>query len=1294
MRTLVALLLLAPSAFAAQLRGVVYSKDGAPVAKAQVRAFRVESKAAAMARVAAGTAERQPVASGETGDDGTFALEGKFDGAYDLVVTKDGLAPVERYTFAGDEPRVISVAPTSMRSGRVTSGGKPVADARVIAWSDSSALVTVRTDANGTYSMPDLRQCCPIVSVVHPDYAVKAQYTEVSPAASFDFVLERGRTVSGKVVDARGKPVAKASITQNGWPLATSADDGTFTAHHASAKERLTATSGTQLGTAPVSDKEVVITLAPGRIVSGSVRNAARQPIPGAVVRLHRADDMQSLGEMAVANEKGEFVTDPLPAGEYAIWATETRDVVFERKRANLARKETARVDFVATRPRIVSGIVRDEDKRPVGGASVRLAMTREPLLYFDARAAGATVTGPDGRFRLRLYELDHHGRRSKSRVAVLHPRYAAATSEPFQDDADPAPLTITLSRGLQVYGLVVDRDDKPVAGAGVIVLQPTPESMGWPIERVMSGPQGTPLFKSDAQGKFTLRLNDAPHDIAVSAPGFASATIRELDPAKGTLRVVLDPGAEIRGRIASELPPGATLMAEGPGGAFVEGTIHADRTFTLPNLVAGDYTLMLSAGAMNAEKRVRAPAADVVLELPQSGTLRGRVSDKATGAPVTTEVSVIVMSADGEMGTLDAADGTFAGPVNTGPKEITVQAEGYLAQTVPVTIEAGKTSEIAVALDRGRRVHGRVLSPDGRPLDGASVGVEQTGNSFSSYINTHRGMIETTDESGEYELQSVSKAAMTIGATRPGYQSRSVTVEAGENDRTIDIVLSAGRKAAGRVVDEHGAPVADARVDATAIGHQSNSQEATTDASGNFVLQGLGAGRYNFHASKPRVGMAQVNDVDIAAGPVVITLRAAAAPGTIRGVIKGYAEGGWSMGLVMAMPVTGEYDREATSPIARDGSFRIEDAPSGEVWVQAHGRTRERESSSARVRVVVPPGGEVEASLAMRTDIVVRGVVTESGQPAPGRRVSFMGQDGTFAASSGEGGAYELIVVVPGSYSVSVQSGMAFFQIQHVVTGSGTFDIEVAFTKILGLVLDEAGTAIAGATVKVDQDWDAVTATTDATGNFALDVSGNQPRTVLASKSGYAHKSATVHPGGPPLVLQLARSDGLRVRLVDARDGTTLRGYVVAVDAQGREIRSSEEPQTDGSVHVPLAHGAYRIAASATGYASHTVRASVPMTGELRLPLTPGGTLVIQADGESYDLVRLVLPNGEEYVRCHCNGIAEIRLIGQTTTIEHVAPGTYAMQLLDEDAKVKATYPVTVTEGAVARAEIRLPRE
>lgn len=298
------------------------------------------------------------------------------------------------------------------------------------------------------------------------------------------------------------------------------------------------------------------------------------------------------------------------------------------------------------------------------------------------------------------------------------------------------------------------------------------------------------------------------------------------------------------------------------------------------------------------------------------------------------------------------------------------------------------------------------------------------------------------------------------------------------------------------------------------------------------------------------------------------------------------------------------------------------------------------------------------------------------------------------WSTTTTEQGTYELAGLETGIlYDVEVQGGQRVYSTQHPVAGSGTFDIHVDWSRVEGRVVDVAGAPVADAKVTLRSSRSSAnnTATTDSSGTFSLPVS-REAHVLTVVKDGFATHTRRLEADGAPSAITLTRTDGLRVRLTDARDGRTLDGYVVAVDKAGLQVARADEPQKDGAMLVPIAAGDYRISVSADGYASQSVRATVPHTAELRLALTPGGALVLQADRASADLVKLVMPSGEEYVRCQCNGIAEIRLTGLTTKVEHVAPGTYTLQLLDARGLIKATQAVTVVEGKTTTAEIHVP--
>jgi hypothetical protein len=104
-------------------------------------------------------------------------------------------------------------------------------------------------------------------------------------------------------------------------------------------------------------------------------------------------------------------------------------------------------------------------------------------------------------------------------------------------------------------------------------------------------------------------------------------------------------------------------------------------------------------------------------------------------------------------------------------------------------------------------------------------------------------------------------------------------------------------------------------------------------------------------------------------------------------------------------------------------------------------------------------------------------------------------------------------------------------------------------------------------------------------------------------------------------------------VTVVDARDGRALDAIVVVRD-MARQIVANQHsgvgPQ--GELNIPLAPGPYLLSTSAGGYGTVTRPVTAPAQG-LRVGLTPGGTLVIESPRDLRGRVRLIQPDGEEYV-------------------------------------------------------------
>jgi len=84
-----------------------------------------------------------------------------------------------------------------------------------------------------------------------------------------------------------------------------------------------------------------------------------------------------------------------------------------------------------------------------------------------------------------------------------------------------------------------------------------------------------------------------------------------------------------------------------------------------------------------------------------------------------------------------------------------------------------------------------------------------------------------------------------------------------------------------------------------------------------------------------------------------------------------------------------------------------------------------------------------------------------------------------------------------------------------------------------------------------------------------------------------------------------------------------------------------------------------------------------------------PGATVIAYCCETDDGQARLIQPDGEEYVRCWCNGVAEIEVTGRVTLIESITPGAYTLEVTPADGKAR-TYPVSVVEGQTVTVAIQ----
>lgn len=1318
---LAVLCLVVTSAFA-EITGTVMTGDGEPIAGAQVVIRAYETVEARRGRLVSEAPEPVVLAEGRTDAKGAFALESPKQAAVGLHVLASGYGPESRRVERDGEVSAIVMQKGVAGRGTITSGdGKPVANATVaIHYNDGQFDYVTRTNAEGRYEAPDPKRASSI-AVLHPDYAIDAKTAADAPLTERDLTrtLVAGTKVTGRVVGADGRtPVANATLAIDSWPVGKSGEEGTFSFAHAPVRwTTLVARSEGLIGQVPFAKTDAyTLQLAKAATVWGRVTDAkSKAPVAGAIVRAMVPVPPLSRGDApgAETDAKGGY-SIVVPPGAYLVFTSRPGyDAAYAE--VSVGPGQQVARDFTAPQLARVSGMVLDEEKRPVaaaGIASINAGASMQSGALHMIRSTDPVFSGPDGRFSTEIAPDE------PLFLTAAKRGFPSARSEQLRAASGERKkgVVLTIPAGIAVTGRVSDGNGEPLSGVAVFAME-TDEDGRSMYRMMMPGAQqaGEDAVRTASDGTFTLRVAEGRYDFNFRREGYApKRVIGQSITGSGRARVdaVMEPASGVAGRVVrggnGVEGVSVTVFGAESRGSAVTGP---DGSFAVSGLEAGSMKVLLrkESDFIRELRNLTSPARDAVIELAAGGRVTGRVVDRSTGKPLTSfqaGISSLRNSGDGratmalpQMRDFSAEDGTFAlDNVPPGPMFVVASAPGYATARLNATVEEGKTvSDVELRLEAGVRLTGRVTGPDGTPLGDVTVAVETSGE----FMSWGPATTAVTDTNGEYSLERLPAGEGTVAFAHPTYLDarRKVTLKGRETK--LDVELAAGERVSGIVVTEAGAPVANASVEAHGSG---TGGVAVTNAEGAFEMQALLPGRYRFSASGSGAGEGSVEDVEVPSGQQVrITMRAGA---TIYGRILGLPPEELALASV---GVFGE-GNSVHGSVDPSGNYRVAGVPSGTVSLYADVRSyggRPLRASQMRT-VEVAPGGseEVDLTFPSDNDIMIRGRVVRDGKPLPDAQVMFTAQfEATQRYASGstdEEGVYAVTGVEEGEYHVQVAD--AQYESPHSTTytvrGSGTFDIEYRTGTVRGTVVDgDTGEPLANATMQFRSSADGLvtqrSVATDAAGTF---VSGPMPPgsyAVSSSKDGYAMdiRQLTVTEGGEELQVKLYRGQEVTLKTVDGRNGQPVRAMAWVFDAQNRVMNdtsgSAGRGTDDGEVKFSLAPGSYTAAVRADGYVPVELRIQAP-SPPLVVTLTAGGTIRVKSKYDGVRRFRLLDANGTAYPLDEI-GRSEQGLMPHPaiTELPMVPPGTYTLQVFGYEEKVVDSVTVTVRVGGVVEVEI-----
>jgi RNA polymerase sigma factor (sigma-70 family) len=503
----------------------------------------------------------------------------------------------------------------------------------------------------------------------------------------------------------------------------------------------------------------------------------------------------------------------------------------------------------------------------------------------------------------------------AESRAQIQAPGFAAVDL-PIVLSGEPGihKRRLSLLRGTPLAGTVKDAEGRPIADATIRL-------------RGDFTSQRVAMTRSDAEGRWLLEaVANEKALLFVTHDDYLRNMVRLRPGVKSNspeTSLVMQQGKGARGRVVypdGTPAVGARVFSKTTGKwaqADVNGAFHVAGLEPHVQRLWAEHQVYGSASVALEEENK--DTTGLLLRL-EDNSIRGVVRD-ADGAPVVgAQVRAIRSAKEHGEGRLDSAHNLTdaRGEFTLGPLPADARfdlmavmpdvAAAYLRldPVEPVRAQSG-TSGVELKLHQTGQLAGRVQGKDGKISDFAVVVAQYT------EALEYEASSPFAETEGEFALGRVPQGRYSVAIVAEGYKPKiveKVRVRAGRTTDLGRIKLVAGKNLRGKVVDEAGQPIANARVvsgsaldansssfmviqtsinegaDPLAV-RNTNILDVRTDAEGYFELRNLHTRRHGLYvaAEKPGVGRSVSVEVSRQKGELLLKLRRTA---TIKGNLLG----------------------------------------------------------------------------------------------------------------------------------------------------------------------------------------------------------------------------------------------------------------------------------------------------------------------------------------------------------------------------------------------------------------------
>jgi len=736
---------------------------------------------------------------------------------------------------------------------------------------------------------------------------------DAKPADLGTITLDRGKKISGKVVDADGNPIAMAQVsgsafapgkafqnaeTKTGkdgkFALSGLDPDGNWSIEatakgYSSAKADDVKPEGD-----PLELKLVKAGSVKGRVVFGD----PPRPVSNYTIESDPKDEgggqagmfrrMRGSGSSSRQSDpRGNFDIENLTPGAYTLTFKAEGLMDLQRTGVDVHAGETTDLgDLTLDAGGTVRGRVQSQPEGlPVPGAAVRVKSAG----IFDFRGMGgggegAVLTDLQGRFEMK-------GLAAGTITLTVEPSGYARKEVPnvTVDPAAPGEdLIVNVGKGGRIDGTVLGDDGRPKSNSIV-------SAMGGVADfsarlSAVTDDQGHYNIENVAAGTYNVSSlsmvmsDDDEEEPQQQGRRFGGMDAVSTDVKEGQTSTVNfgEKKIKVSGLVKKKQGETSGLIvvwsAMGTSGAPMAAKISpTDETghyeVTLPS--PGEYNVGIADQGMRGGSTVKVTVPDTAtfsydIQVPD-GAISGRVTDSETGAPLTGVMVIAqVQTVKGEkttlMGrggsrTMSADDGTYRlSGLTPGTYDMTFVKEGYGAE-LRHGLEVKGTDEMSgqdQPLSKGISFKVRVTNPSGAPVGGAIVMVAQDGQLLG-------GIGGLSADDGTVSMKALKPGMYSFLAMTRDYApglSRDVSVGGERDSDTATIALPTGGTARILVQDGGKQPISGAKVSlecldspemssAMELGAMMRGRSTTTGADGVLPFERLPAGKYQFTVTK-----------------------------------------------------------------------------------------------------------------------------------------------------------------------------------------------------------------------------------------------------------------------------------------------------------------------------------------------------------------------------------------------------------------------------------------------------------